>query len=271
MILVGDFGLTDAQVTRLFGREREERLIYDLLDNVHARGSALVLRGEAGVGKSSLLDASVGYAQRRGFRILRSAGIQSEANLPFAGLHQLLRPVFSGIDVLAEPQRQALLSAFGMSQGTSPDVFLIALATLNLLADAASTRPLLVLADDAQFIDRPTCDVLVFVARRLESDPIVLLSAVRDGYETAMAQARLPELILEALDEEAARALLDTRAPGITDTQRQWLLAHAAGNPLALVELPLEIAAKGNESTTVVLPLSGRLEEAFIVSYPPTT
>ena len=156
-----------------------------------------------------------------------------------------------------------VLAAFGVSRAAAPEPFRIALAALDLLADAAADTPLLLLADDLQWIDRPTLDVLAFVARRLESDPIVLLAAARDGGE-ALEDSGLPELRLGALEDEAAEALLDRWAPGLGPALRERLLAAAAGNPLALEELPLAANRLGEEAAPGEwLPLTERLERAF--------
>ena len=139
--------------------------------------------------------------------------MQSEALLAFAGLHQLLQPVLGNIDELAGPQRDALLAAFGMTEVSAPDPFLTALAALDLLSEGAAKTPVLVIAEDAQWLDRSTADVLAFVARRLEYEPIVLLAAIREGFDSPLEQAGLPALNLEPLDPEAASALLDASAP----------------------------------------------------------
>src|SRR5581483_7424647 len=159
----------------------------------------------------------------------------------FAGLHQLLRPVLGQLDRLATPQRDALRGAFGLSDGQAPDLFLTALAALDLLAESAARAPVLVVADDAQWLDHPTRDVLAFIARRLEFEPVVLVLAVLDGYDSPLG-AGTPSLSLDVLPAAAAEALLDARAPGLPDAVRTRLLAEAAGNPLALVELPVAYA-----------------------------
>ena len=158
----------------LYGRVRESRVLDGLLGAARERGDALVLVGEPGIGKSSLIAAAAANARASGFQILTATGVQSEAEIPFAGLHQLTRALQGEIDSLPSPQRQAMLAAFGRTSSAAPDRFLIALAALELLSDAATHAPLLVIAEDAQWLDRPTCDVLTFVARRLESDPITL-------------------------------------------------------------------------------------------------
>jgi predicted ATPase len=161
-----------------------------LLGAARERGDALVLVGEPGIGKSSLIAAAAAKARASGFQILTATGVQSEAEIPFAGLHQLTRALQGEVDSLPSPQRQAMLAAFGRTSSAAPDRFLIALAALDLLSDAAAHSPLLVIAEDAQWLDRPTCDVLTFVARRLESDPITLLMAVR-GQPECTAQCRV--------------------------------------------------------------------------------
>jgi len=199
-------------------------------------------------------------------QVLATAGVQAEAGLPFAGLHQLIRPIIGGIKDLPLRQRTALLTAFGMADEASPDLFLVALATLDLLSDAADRAPLLLSIDDAQWLDRPTCDVLAFVARRVEADLVTLLIAIRDGYDSVLAHAGVPELHLHGLDESEARSLLDLHAPRLDPDTRQQVLAEAAGNPLALIELPAALATRQAGRAGLagpVLPLTRRLERAF--------
>ena len=152
----------------LVGRGAELERIRALLGD----GGALLVRGTAGIGKSALLDAAAGIARERGMRVLQVAGVQSEARLPFAGLHALLRPVLAHADALPDPQREALLSAFGMSVDAAPDRFLIALAALELLSETASHAPLLLIVEDSHWLDAATADALAFVARRLDDDRV---------------------------------------------------------------------------------------------------
>lgn len=190
----------------LIGRELETQVLADLLDRVRARGGSLVVTGEPGVGKSALLRQASAHARRGGLSVLTVAGVPSESLLPFAGLHQLLLPVLGRIGELAAPQRDALQSAFGVTD-TEADVFLTALAALNLLAGSAARAPVLAIVEDAHWLDRPTCDVLAFVARRLEFEPILMVVAIRDGFATSFDDAGLPALHLEALTPPAgARA-----------------------------------------------------------------
>jgi DNA-binding CsgD family transcriptional regulator len=252
--------------TPLIGREHEIEVLDDLVGNVPERGGALVLRGEAGIGKSVLIAAASDRARKHEMLILKTVGVQSEAHLPFAGLHQLLRPILAGADKLAAPQRRALLTAFGVTDGAAPEYFLIALAALNLLGDRAASQSLLLVVEDAQWLDSPTADVLAFLARRIDADPIVVLVAIREGYPSPLHEAGLPELAVGGLDEVAAAAVLDGQASGLAPMVRKRILEEAAGNPLALVELPSALGARHvrrGASLQAELPLTARLEKAF--------
>ena len=252
------------QSWRMFGRARELEVLVGILDDVHERGQALLLLGEAGIGKSSLVAAAGEAAAERGFQVLSTTGVQAESHLPFAGLHQLLRPVLDRVEELPGPQRAAMRAAFGISDLAAPEFFFIALAVLDLLADAAAHAPLLLVAEDVQWLDRPTRDVLTFVARRLESEPTIVLATARSG--PGRAEPDFPELLIEALDDEASRALLEARAPDLPAEVRERILADAGGNPLALVELPSALSTGVAGEPVVlplVLPLTARLERAF--------
>src|SRR6202795_41387 len=200
---------------RLFGREPELATLRALLDDPSERGSALVLRGDPGSGKSALLLAARRHAEDTGRMVLRATGVESEARMPFAGLHQLLRPVLGGVDDLPDGQRQALLDAFGSTSGSS-QVFLVALATLNLLGDLASRQHVAALVDDAQWLDAPTLEVVRFTARRPESDPITLVISCRNGFESSLALSEANEIELQGLDDEAAANLLDKHFPKLS-------------------------------------------------------
>ncbi len=250
----------------LYGREQAVSVLDDLIDAVDVRGGAIVIRGGPGIGKSSVLAAARGSARARGMVVLTTTGVFSEAQLPFAGLHQLLQPLLADMAKLPPPQREALSAAFGKTAAAAPELFLIALATLELLADAAARAPVLVIAEDAHWLDGPTADVLAFVARRVGLEPIVLLAAIREGWASALGEAGLPELRLEPLDEEAAAALLDEHAPDLTPGVRERLLVEAEGNPLALVELPRALRSRAADAIGALsepLPLTARLERAF--------
>src|SRR4051812_48028485 len=248
----------------LLGRLEEQRLLTSLLDDVADRGQALVVHGEPGIGKSRLLSETDRAARARGMAVLFTTGVQSEAHLPFAGLHQLLRPVRGRASELREPQRAALDAAFGLADGAPPERFRIAMAVLDVLSDVAGDAPLLVVVDDAHWLDRATADVLAFVARRIESDPIVVLVAIRDGYPSALSEAGLPEHRLVALDDATAAALLDGSARGLSASARARILHEAAGNPLAILELPAVVGGRGDEQGPAGgVPLTDRLERAF--------
>jgi len=248
----------------LVGRERDLRALDALLTNVAHRGGALLLRGEPGVGKSVLLAGATHRAESLGMQICGASGVRSEAGVPFAGLHQILRPLLEAVHELSQPHREVLLAILGTANPTTRDAFTVSIAALELLAAVASKDPLLLAVDDGHWLDSETAAVLGFVARRLTPEPVALLIAVRDGHETALAGSRVPELRVEALDEPSAATLLDTRAPGLDPRFCARVLAEAAGNPLALVELAAaprsDPAAFGRPDR---LPTTARLDRAF--------
>ena len=255
-------GLARGAGVRLVGRDRERGVLSGLVSRLPLRGAALVLRGEPGIGKSALLEETTRAAAGQGTLVLRTCGVPSEAGLPFAALHQLLRPVLSSAAALPPRQRAALGAAFGTADGDAPDPFLIALATLHLLSEAAAQAPVLLVADDAQWLDRPSADVLAFIARRLETDPVVLLAAIRDGYPSPLLETGLPSLRLGGLVPDPACQLLETAAPHLTPATRSRILTEADGNPLALIELSTAVAVT-HASAASHPPLTRRLERAF--------
>jgi DNA-binding CsgD family transcriptional regulator len=247
----------------LWGRRRECDLLDRLLDTVRGGDSqALVVRGEPGVGKTALLDYLA--EQAPGCRVARVAGVEAEMEFAFAGIHQLCAPMLHRLERLPAPQRAALRTAFGLGPGSAPDRFLVGLATLSLLADAAEEHPLLCLVDDGQWLDHASAQVLGFVARRLAAEPIGLVFAARvPGAELA----ELPELVVEGLQEADARALLDAVVTGPLDTRvRDRIVAETRGNPLALLELPRGLTPAelaGGFALPDAMPLSRRLEASF--------
>jgi DNA-binding CsgD family transcriptional regulator/tetratricopeptide (TPR) repeat protein len=245
------------------GRDAELALIEAALNGVADQGTALVFVGEAGIGKSVLLDAARDQARERELRVLATAGAEAESGLPYAGLHRLLRPLLGGLDRLPAPQRSMLRAAFGIAAHEEGDLFLAALAALGLLSAEAARQPLLVTIDDIHWLDDASRDVVTFVARRLDAEPIVILGAVRDGHQSRIGPLGLPEHVVGALEPSAAETLLRAHAPTLTPAIRRRLLAEAAGNPLALVELPATAAQSGAPTTTSILPVSVRLERAF--------
>ena len=238
----------------LVGRTREIDALADVLAAVRdGLSGVLVLRGEVGTGKTALLDWAAGAASD--MRVARVAGVESEMNLGFAGLHQLLAPFLDGLDRLPAPQRTALQSALGLAAGPSPDRFMVGLATLTLLTDAAASRPVLCVVDNAQWLDEASGAVLGFVARRLLADRVGILFAVGD--EDRPAFEGLPDLVVAGLTEDAARELLAAAAGGpVASRVSDRIVAETAGNPLGLVEFGGELTA-GERSGAV--PLSGPL------------
>ncbi|GAB2566609.1 LuxR family transcriptional regulator [Kribbella endophytica] len=249
----------------MIGRRDECRALDDLLEGAKGgRSAALVLRGEAGIGKSELLRYL--FERSTGYRAVRAAGVQSEMELSHAGLHQLCAPLLGGLDRLPGPQREALATAFGLQTGTAPDRFLVGLAVLSLLADAGGNQPLVCLIDDAQWLDRASALALSFVARRLHAEAVVLVFAVRDPAPDETL-AGLPELVVQGLPERNSRELLDTVVTGPLDQRvRDRIVAESRGNPLALLELPrasspAELAGFGQPA---VRPVASQLELEFL-------
>lgn len=246
----------------LVGRKSEIDVIHELI----RAGGSLVVTGPPGIGKSSLLLEAEDAATAWGMHVLSATGVQSETHLPYAGLHQLLRPMLDRVNRLPPPQRDALRSAFGLMEAEPPDLFLVALGTLTLLTEAPEDVGLLAIAEDAQWLDYGTGEVLAFVTRRLGTDPVSLLIALREGYESPLVGAGLPEMRLDGLDEAAAAELLSDLAPDLSSSVRERLLEDSAGNPLALVELPAALGSEqlvGAVPLPAVLPLTERLERAF--------
>src|SRR5229473_2462868 len=259
-----------ADDSRLRGRARgltdrrgERGVLDQLINTVRAGGSGvLVVRGEPGVGKSALLDYLAGHAA--GCRVVSAAGIQSEMELAFAGLHQLLAPMLDRLERLPGPQRDALRTAFGMSAGPVPDRFLVGLAVLGLLSEMAAARPLVCLVDDEQWLDHASAQILAFVARRLGAEAVGLVFGAR---VPSGDLAGLPELLVGGLREDDARALLGSVLTGPMDERvRDQIVAETRGNPLALLELPRGLTAAelaGGFGLPGALSLPGRIEEGF--------
>jgi DNA-binding CsgD family transcriptional regulator len=279
---------------RLIGREAELGILCGRVDRASERGGALVVRGQPGIGKTSLLVAATRHATDRGLRVLSTGGVQPEAHSAFSGLHRLLLPLwagteqgrldkpdgtdglrnaphslFGGLEHLPEPQRDALATAFGVGVGPAPDPFLVGLAALNLLAIASEQQALLCVVDDAQWLDRGSVQTLGFAARRLSDESVVILFAASEPGEDFRG---LPELVVEGLSERDALALLDSVMPGGFDERvRERIVAEARGNPLALVELPRSLSLPqlaGGFGQLAATPkahsLPGRIEESFL-------
>ncbi|MFI9560219.1 ATP-binding protein [Nonomuraea endophytica] len=241
---------------QLIGREDEIARLADLVVRVPERGGALIIRGQPGIGKSALLKAAAVMSAQS--RLLTAVGVQAEARLPYAGLHQLIHPLLPRAAALPPPQRDSLREASGATDVVVPDLYLVALATLNLLAEAG---PVVLIVDDAHWLDEASTQVLAFLARRVESESVVVLAGVRDG----LHGTGLPELALDGLGRVAAEALLDRSAPQLSSNVRQRVLREAAGNPLALTELPRAWRDLSGDALldTAWLPLTERLEKSF--------
>jgi DNA-binding CsgD family transcriptional regulator len=258
----------------LTGRLSERDVLDRFVAAVRAgEGRALVVRGEPGVGKTALLDYLAGRAS--GCRIARAVGVQSEMELAFAGLHRLCAPMLDHAKALPAPQREALRTAFGLSAGPVPDRFLVGLAVLGLLSEAAGERPLICVLDDMQWLDHASAQALGFAARRLAADPVGLVFAARVPGEDL---AGLPELAVAGLAERDARALLDSVLTGPLDARvRDRIIADTNGNPLALLELPRGLTPAqlaGGFGLSSAVPLDGRIEESFrrqLEALPPQT
>ena len=249
----------------LVGRERECAAIDRILEGAR-RGEAgsLVVRGEAGIGKSSLLEYAA--AKASDMLVLRATGVEAEAELAFAGLYSLVRPVLDNLGELPGRQRAALSGALGLTASTGADRFLVAAAVLGLLAAVAEHQPLLCLIDDAQWLDRPSADALVFAARRVQREALAVLFTAREGEPRRLDAAGLPELWIQGLDAASAAALLAGHSRPVAPGVSRRLLAEAAGNPLALLELPDALSDQqlvGSAPLPEAIPLTPRLQTVF--------
>ncbi len=251
---------------RLLGRRGECDALDGLLASVRAGQSrVLVVRGEAGVGKTALLDYLVERAS--GCRIARAAGVESELELPFTGVHQLCAPMLDRLEHLPGPQRDSLATAFGLSAGEPPDRFLVGLAVLGLLAEAAEHDPLVCVLDDAQWLDRVSAQALAFVARRLMAERVALVFALREPSGDRDLTG-LPELLVRGLGDGDARAVLDSVIRGPLDERvRSRIIAETRGNPLALLELPRGLTPAelaGGFALPNTMRLANRIEQGFL-------
>jgi DNA-binding CsgD family transcriptional regulator len=257
---------TDDPARALRGRQRECDALDRLVASVLAGQSrVLVLRGEAGAGKTALLEYLAG--QGSGCRVARAAGVESEMELAYAGLHQLCAPMLDRLGRLPAPQADALGTAFGLSAGEPPDRFLVGLAVLSLLADVAEEEPLVCLVDDAQWLDRVSAQTLAFVARRLLAERVAVVFSVRERTPDDVLTG-LPELAIGGLSGADALALLDQalRAP-VDDQVRHRIVAETRGNPLALLEIPRSLTPAelaGGFGLSGRMPLANRIEQGFL-------
>jgi DNA-binding CsgD family transcriptional regulator len=242
----------------LVGRDRERRELARLLADARGgRSGVLALAGEAGIGKSALLDAAAGEATT--MRVLRARGVESEARVPFGGLFELLRPALGALARVPPPQAEALERALALRPRAAQDRFAVGAATLSLLAAYAEEQALLVLVDDAHLLDRPTADALLFAMRRLVADPIAVVVAVRAGEPSLIDGTDVPTLLVTGLDRDAARALV-----GLSPALADRLYDATAGNPLALLELAADADELATLSPAQPLPVSVSVAGAFL-------
>ncbi|WP_427917302.1 AAA family ATPase [Streptomyces sp. cg40] len=275
--MAGDGSMSHSAAEELVGRDRELELLGSYVDQVVGRGGVLLLSGEPGVGKSALLDAAARAATAAGALVLRSAGVEFLADLSFSGLNHVLEPLLPECGALDPAHREALAVALGTGDGASVDRLVVYGAVLALLRRAASTRPVLLLVDDLQWIDRASAAALAFVARRLTGSRVGFLAASRPGFESFFERAGLPELTVSPLDDTAAVGLVGSRFPLLAGRELRRILAQAQGNPLALLELPTALdASRGSAGVVLseVLRLSRRLQDLYasrVAEMPPPT
>lgn len=243
----------ESVVEAMIGRAREQEVLSEFV--TAPGGRALVLQGDAGVGKSTLLEHVVRLAAGEGQEVIRAAGVEAESEFPFAGLHQLLYPLLSSIDELDGGQREVFDVVFGTGGGTPPSVMALGIAVLDLLALAASGRPLLLVVDDGQWLDAASTDVCGFVGRRLTGSSVRLVVCLRSDVPSRFDTAALPTLSVAALSEQASETLMDRHHPGLDPDIRRVVLDEAHGNPLALLELPPYV--RGNRTGRGAADLPG--------------
>jgi DNA-binding CsgD family transcriptional regulator len=261
----------DTKDTNVIGRREELSLLRELIAPPHKESHVLLLLGDPGLGKTVLLAEAAREARAAGMRVLATTGRESEQDLAFAGLHQLLRPVLDRVARLPARQAEALRGAFGLSDDPAPpDALLTGIAVLTLLSELSDEQPLLVAADDAHWLDRASLDALAFAARRLESEQLVLLAGARGNVPPAGFERDLPQLLLRPLTRPDAGLLLDAQPRPPHGRLREQVLVQAVGNPLALIELARVIATDpdaGRRWTAEPLPLTGRLTALMAAQY----
>lgn len=252
--------------SHLVGRDRDLALIRALIDQTRTDGGALLVFGEPGVGKSALLEAAMKTAMSGGTRVLSAQGVEFEAEVPFAGVNQVLLPLFGGISELSDDHQEALNVALGFRQGRPHDRLVVSTAALMLLRRAAAECPILIVVDDLPWLDRASGDVLGFISRRLAGSHLGFLAASRTGEESFFERAGLARHDLQALDPESASRLMSARFPDLVRRVRERVLVEAQGNPLALLELPSvmsDSALPSSGGISPVVPVTRRLQALF--------
>ena len=251
----------------LFGREPELGLLRAFIDQVQFDGGTLLLTGDAGVGKTRLLESAAALAGAGGCRVVRAAGAEFEADLSFAALHQVLHPFLSWRESLNDLHRQGLEVALGLAEGPSPDRLIVSNAALALLVNAAAKSPVLLIVDDLPWLDRSSAFVLGFVSRRLTGTRVGFLGAARTGHETFFERSGMPTHEVQPLDEHAASAMLTNAFPALAPRVRQRLVGQAQGNPLALLVLPAGLVPTdpvGPDRQSRSVPVTNRLHSVFV-------
>ena len=251
----------------LIGRGAELAELAAKIDAIETHGGAVVVAGEPGIGKSSVLLAASVKARTSGCLILETAGIETNSPVPYDGLHRLLSPILTNAATLPPVQRNALNTAFGLAPGAAPEPFLVALATLNLLVGIGQQRPVVMVVDDVHWMDSASTEVIAFLSRRIAADPLLVIAALRSGNRTALSDAEPPRIELTGLDDDSARAILKIVGGDLPTADLEQILAQSRGNPLALVELPAarrQAHLRDRDATTALMPLTKQLERTFV-------
>jgi DNA-binding CsgD family transcriptional regulator len=255
----------DYTSTLILGRQKEQAELAAFVDSAASR--ALVLRGETGVGKSTLVQHTAAVAEAAGYVVVRAAGVEAESALPYAGLHQVLHPLLTGVPQLDDGTRAVFDAVFGRAEGDPPSVMALGIAVLSLLSLSCAQQPLMLIVDDGQWLDDSSIDVCGFVGRRLVGSQVKLLAAVRTDVPSHFDTAALPELAIPALTDEDAELLLNSRFPAMGSMLRRAVLDQAQGNPLALLELPAHVVGRSEDLDDVAgrrgVPLPRRLQHIY--------
>jgi DNA-binding CsgD family transcriptional regulator len=253
--------ISNAQI----GRASEIAWVTSFLDRTLTRGGVLVISGEPGIGKSSLLAEAKDYAGTRGFLVSATNAVEAEMRLPYSGLHQLLAPFLSEVDSLPSAQKDSLSAAFGLKAGLAPEPFHISLAALNLVTTVSIGIPVLLAVDDMQWLDVASRDALGFIGRRVDADPVGIIVTVREDPSTPTISDGRQSLRLSRLGQKASKELLEINSSDLSPSEHDRILGEALGNPLALVELSKALRADRASPTDVssTLPMTTRLERAF--------